>query len=90
MIRLQVFTGLRKQALLIGTGALCHLLFTGRKPEICRWPSHVMDIAFEIWVLCQACCFFYQGFMASCLNNSSLMKGQSTKAAGSKAPPIAD
>ena len=49
-----------------------------------------MNISLKIRVLSEFFCLLNQGFMASGLNNSPLMEGQGTKAAGAEAPPIAD
>lgn len=79
MVNTHIFTHFRKQALLITAHSMRHLLFTCRKTKICRRSSHIMNIAFKLCVFCHLHSFFYNGFMASCLNNSSLMKCERTK-----------
>ncbi len=49
-----------------------------------------MDISFKIRLLRKKCCFLYQGFMASRLDDPPLVERQGTEAAASKASAIAD
>ena len=48
VIDLQILAGRRKQALSARAGTFGVLFFTGRLPEVRRWPSHVMDVAFKV------------------------------------------
>ena len=44
-VRVQILTGLWKQALPVRADAFCFLLFTGRISEISGWTADIMDIA---------------------------------------------
>ena len=90
MICLQILTGLWKQALLVHTGPVLQLLITGRRTEVGRRASHIMNISLELFVFCKSLCLIQQGGVASRLNNPSLMKGERAKAAGSKTSSVAD
>ena len=88
MICFQILTWLRKQALLIRTYTHLHLFLTGRCTEIRRRSTHVMNISFEIRLLCHENCFPDQRFVTSALYNTSLMKGKCTETASSKTSPV--
>ena len=90
MVCPQVLARLRKQALLFLAHAASQLLFAGRLPEISRRPSHVMDISFEILILRKLPGLIKQGFMASCLQDPSLVEGKGAEVAAPKASPVAD
>ena len=90
MVCLQVLARLRKQALLFLAHAASQLLLAGRLPEIRRWPSYVMDISFEILILRKLPGLIKQGFMASCLQDPSLVEGKGAEVAAPKASPVAD
>ena len=74
MICPQIPARLREQALFIGADTLGHLLFTGRKPEIGGWSTHIMNISLKIFFFCHELCFFDQRFMTSGLDNSALTR----------------
>ena len=80
----------REQALLMWTYALCHLLLTGRCPEVRGRSSHIMDIALKIWFFNHQLRFFDQRLMASRLNDPSLMEGQGTETTTAKTSPVTD
>ena len=46
-----------KQTISVGTHSLRSLSLACRPPEVCRRSSHVMDISFEVFFLCQFFCF---------------------------------
>ena len=75
VVCIQIFAGLWKQTLPIGTHPFCLLLFAGRMTKICRRSSHVMNISFKILFRHIRFCLFYNRGMASGLYNSALMKG---------------
>ena len=90
MVRPQVLTWFREQALLIGARPLCQLLFTGRETEISSRPPNIMDISLKVRLLGKKLCLVYQRLMASRLDDPSLMEGQRAEAAATKAAPVAD
>ena len=89
VINVQVFTGSWKQALFLRAYAFRELLLTGRMPEICRRPSHVMDIALKVLIFRHKLRFPDEGFVASRLDNPSLMESQRTEIAAAETSPAA-
>ena len=90
MVRPQILTRFRKKTLAARTRAACQLLFTGRETEIRGGSAHIMDITLEIRLLCQKLCLLHQGFVASGLDDASLVEGQGAEAACAEASPVAD
>ena len=90
MIHLQVRAWLREEALTVLAHTSCELLLTGWLAEVSRRTSHVMDIAFKIFFLCDHLCLIQQRLMTSHLHNPSLMKCQCTETAATKAATVAD
>ena len=74
----------------VPAGSVKLLFFTGRTAEIGRGAAHIMDITLKTRILCHLLRFFYNGILASALNNSPLMKGQGAERTGSKTAPAAD
>src|SRR5699024_11608729 len=88
MICLQIFTWFWKKALSICTDSLCHLLLAGRVTEICRRPSHIMDITLKIRLSGKFLCLFQNRFLTSGLDNPSMMKGQGAEITAPEAAPV--
>ena len=90
MIYFQVRTWSWKQALTVFANASGELFVTGWSPEVCCRTTYIMNITFEIRVPDNLFCLINNGFMTSCLNDSSLMESQCTKAASTIASTVAD
>ena len=78
------------EALAAAAGTLGHLLFTGRVAEIGGGAAHIVDIALEIRILHHFLRFFQDVFMASDLDDTTLVEGQRAEGAGPEAAPVAD
>ena len=70
MVCLQVLTGCRKEALLIGTCPLGQLFVTGRRTEISSRSAYIMNVSLEVLVLCELLRLCYQRVMTCLLYTS--------------------
>ena len=89
MVHRKVLTWRWKQTLPVLTDTFCQLFFTGWMTKISSWASYIVDIPFEIRIFCHPYCFFQDGFVASRLEDTPLMKGQCTEITASKTSAIA-
>ena len=80
VIDLKVRTGLGEQALACGAGAVFHLLFAARMPEIGRRAADVVDISLKAGHLRDGLCFFEHGFVAAGGNDALCCSSSKTKA----------
>src|SRR5699024_6980936 len=78
------------EALPVFAYSVLKLLVTGGLPEIRRRAAHIMDIPFEVRILGHLYCLVKKGLMAPGLQDPSLVEGQRTEAASSKASAVAD
>ena len=90
MICPDILAGSGEEALTVGTGALGHLLFTGREPEVGSRTADIVDIALEIGIFDHDFGFFDNGFMGTGLHDSALMEGQCTERTGTETAAVAD
>ena len=90
MVRIQVFTGDRKQALTVPAYSVFHLFLAGWMAEICSGAPDVMDISFKILILCDDLCLFQKRTMTPCLDDPPLVEGQRAEAASAEAAAAAD
>ena len=63
MIHSEIFAGFRKQTLPVLADTLCQLFLTRRLTEICGRSADIMNITFEIRILCHFSGFFEYRFM---------------------------
>ena len=89
MIRHHIFTWLREETVPVRAGAFGELLFARRTAEICCRAADIVNIAFKFFFLYHLPCFRQNGFVTSCLHNTSLMECQCTEAAGTKTAAVA-
>ena len=89
VVCLQIFAGLWKQTLPVGTNPLCHLLFAGRVTKICCRAAHIVNIPLKVRLLSITFGFPQNGPVTSGLDNPSLMKSQSAEITAAKAAPVA-
>ena len=88
MIYRKICTRFRKKALFILTDTKFFLFLTGSMAEIRSRSAYIMNIAFEIFFPCHFLRFPKNGFMASGLYYSSLMKGQRTEITTTKTASV--
>ena len=90
MIHFKILARCWKKALLLRARPLRHLLTAGRCTEVGCRTSDIMNISFEVRILCDQFCLFNDRFMTSRLNNSPLMEGEGAETASSETAPVAD
>ena len=89
MIRLQILTGTREQALPVFTNPQAHLFLTGRPAKIGGGTAYIMDISLELRVPDQQSGFSEQRGMAPCLDDSALVEREGTEVAAPETAPVA-
>ena len=87
---LQVGAGPREKAAAVLACPRCQLLFTCRLPEVGGRAAHIVDIAFEIWLLGEPDGLVYDGLMAPRLDDPPLVEGEGAEVAASETAPGAD
>ena len=90
MVRIQVSAWLREQTLPVFADAVLQLFLTGWMAEIRGRSSDIVDISFEILLLCDCFRFCEKGFVASDLHDPPLMKSKCAEAAAAETSPVAD
>ena len=85
----QILAGRWEKTVPVLAHALGQLFLTGWLAEICGRPAYIMNITLEILILGHMKRFFENGFMASGLQDPSLMEGEGAEAAASKTAPVA-
>ena len=74
MIYFQIGTWFRTKALSVLTNTNLELFLTGWLTEISGWPTYIVYVTFKFRILCDQSGFLNDGFVASNLNCTSLMK----------------
>ena len=90
MIYVHVLTWCRIQTVLVLAYPVFQLFFTCRHTEVGSRTTHIMNITFEVRLLCKRLCFAYQRIDAAAAQLPSLMESQCTETASAKAPTAAD
>ena len=90
VIRDQVLAWLREQTLFSRTCSVFQLFFAGREAEVRRRTADIMDIAFEIRLVCQIFGLLDNRLMAPNLDDPALVEGQRTEAAAAETAAVAD
>ena len=88
MIDLKLGARFWEEAVFAGAHALRKLLLTGWFPEVCRRSAHVVDVAFEQWILRHKLRFPDDGFAASASDFPSLMICDRAETASAEASPV--
>ena len=73
VLDLEIFARLVTYAIFIFTGAVFQLLFASRLPKVCGRAGKVVDISFEILILCEKFYFGKDTFVAPLLHPPALM-----------------
>ena len=89
MRHFEIGTWLWAQALPVLADSGAKLLLARGLPEIGCRPAHIMNVSFEILILCDKLCFLNNGLMAPHLYCASLMERKGTKITSAKASTVA-
>ena len=90
VVGVHILAGGRVQALPPAAGALGHLLFTGRVPEIGGGAAYIVDVALEVRILHHFFGLCQNGFVAPHLDDPALVESQGAEGACPEAAPVAD